>query len=394
MNALVAVIRTALERAQVVVLSGGLGPTADDLTRQALASAIGRPLVTDPSALRHIRDLFTRRGREMPERNVVQAEFPEGCDVVFNPHGTAPGIHFAGPRNGDSARHLFALPGVPAELKQMWGSSVEPLLSEIVGDRRQVIRHRVIRCFGAGESDIERRLPDLVRRGRHPAVGITASRATISLRVTAESDSPENCLAIMEPTVATIYECLGTLVYGEGDDTLQDVVGRLLGRHGFRLATAEWGTHGLLASWLAETKEDAATQNGEPLSTSTPPDDNQRDVFPGSVVIGTRHALEGLLAIPASKGDSGPEGTARLVADMATRVRDRLGADLGLAVGPRPQEPSVGRAPGEIQLALATPDGVIPASFNFAAHPAIRQQLAAKQALNLARLWLLERGNA
>jgi len=316
MDAIVSVVRTALERTDVVVVSGGLGPTADDLTRQALATVADCPLVRNSDVLEHIRNLFARRGREMPQRNEVQAEFPAGSDVIVNPFGTAPGIHIAAPR-GDAGRtcQIYALPGVPAELKQMWTDSVEPEVIAMLGGNRRVIRHRSIRCFGAGESDIEQRLPDLVRRGRKPSVGITASRATISLRVTADGTTSEECFAAMEPTVATIYECLGTLVYGEGDDELQDVVNRLLEQQQMRLSTAEWGTQGLLARWLA-----SASQTG----------------FCGGVVIGNGTALGDFLGIKEPVDDTDPASVAHVVGKMATQVRDTLQADLGLAVGPVP----------------------------------------------------------
>ena len=153
-------------------------------------------------------------------------------------------------REGRADVELFALPGVPAEMTEMWNASVAPAIAERLGPRRRVIRQREIRCFGAGESEIESRLPDLVRRGQDPLVGITASQATITLRVTAEGATVAECNAKIEPTVATIYDCLGPLIFGEGNDELQDAVACLLSDRGRTLATVEWGTAGLVASWL------------------------------------------------------------------------------------------------------------------------------------------------
>ena len=122
----VAVFRTAIDRADIVVATGGLGPTADDLTREAIAAAAGVELVQDDAALAHIRNLFARRSREMPERNMLQAQFPRGSRVVPNPHGTAPGIDLTVPRSCGPPCRVFALPGVPAEMFAMWNDNRRP----------------------------------------------------------------------------------------------------------------------------------------------------------------------------------------------------------------------------------------------------------------------------
>ena len=256
------VFRRAIGRADLIVATGGLGPTADDLTRQALAQATGRPLKLDPEALEYIRAMFARRSRPMPPQNELQAMFPAGSRVVRNPHGTAPGIDLEVPREGRTPCRVICLPGVPAEMIEMWHDSVAATIAGFVGGGRRVIRRRKINCFGAGESQIESMLPDMIRRGRQPTVGITASKATISLRIAAEGATEEECYAAMEPTVATIRQCLGTLVFGEEDDELQHAVVRLLRERGKTLATAECGTTGLVAQWLAGVEGSADVFRG------------------------------------------------------------------------------------------------------------------------------------
>ena len=245
------VFRRAIDRSDIVIATGGLGPTADDLTREALAVAVGRPLVVFPEALEHVRSIFARRKREMPKSNERQAQFPEGSRVIPNPNGTAPGIDLEAPRSDGGRCRFFALPGVPAEMRDMWHGTLLAELRAIVPGGRVIVR-RNIKCFGAGESQLESMLPDLIRRGRVPQVGINASRATIILRIVAEGESEEACQAQIEPTLAEIHRCLGTLVYGEGDDELHDAAIRLLRERGKTVSSAEIATGGLTAQWLAK----------------------------------------------------------------------------------------------------------------------------------------------
>ena len=251
----------AMARADVVISTGGLGPTADDLTREAIANAASSPLELDAAALAHIEGLFALRGREMPPANKVQAMFPRGSTVIPNPHGTAPGIDLPG-RSGKVGRgRVFALPGVPAEMKEMWPASIVPALRAL-GAGAKTTQHFRLKCFGIGESDLERKLPDLIQRGRHPSVGITVHQATITLRVTATGDSPDECRNLMQPTLNTIQACLGDLVFGEEDDELQHVVARMLDGREQTLATVEVGTLGTVGRWMRELPNTSCYRGG------------------------------------------------------------------------------------------------------------------------------------
>jgi nicotinamide-nucleotide amidase len=367
----VEVFRRALDRADLVVSSGGLGPTADDLTREAVSQAVGAELVMNQDAMDHIKGLFARRRYRMPERNVVQAMFPRGSRMVPNPHGTAPGIDMDVPRDDRKPARLLALPGVPAELRDMWQGTVEPAIVSWLGADRRFIRHRLIRCFGAGESPIEKMLPDLIRRGRVPTVGITASKATITLRITAEGPTPEACYEAMEPTVATIRECLGDLVFGEGDDELHDVVVRMLRERRKTLATVECGSGGILAEYLSEADPEMQTYLGGTIARHP----NVRAQVAG--IEQSRTAAENL------------EGEA-IVQAMALGCREEYDSDYALALGPFPQGDDDASPPGKVHFALAGPEGVATKSSLFAAHPDIRTPLAVKQALNLLRLTLMK----
>lgn len=245
MDAIVTAFRTAIERADVVFASGGLGPTADDLTRAALAQAVGVELEFFPEAYEHTKNLFARRGRPMPEQNRSQAISPKGTRHIPNPDGTALGVDLTVVREGRSPCRVFCVPGVPAEMR-VCRQSIDRTLREELGLGRRKIVHRKIHCFGAGESQIEAMLPDLIRRGRIPQVGITANDGSISLRMMAEGDSSAECAEQIEPTARIIYDTLGSLVYGEGEVTLADVVVSQLREQQASLSVLEIGVAGCI----------------------------------------------------------------------------------------------------------------------------------------------------
>ncbi len=248
LSAMVEVLQMAVNRSDLVIITGGLGPTLDDLTRQALAVLAGVELVLHQESLDIIRGMFEKRKRVMPERNVIQAMFPEGSEILPNRRGTAPGIWLELPRAGKTPCRLAALPGVPSEMKLMFREEVLPRLS---GSGR-VIRRARINCFGVGESDAEERLGDVTARGRDPEVGITAHEGTITLRITAEGETALECQQKIAETKAIIQDRMGLLVFGEEDEELEHILVSMLKQRGLTLATAESGTGGLLAHWLTD----------------------------------------------------------------------------------------------------------------------------------------------
>jgi nicotinamide-nucleotide amidase len=297
----------------------------------------------------------------MPERNRIQAMFPSAGEPIANPNGTAAGIYLSLARPGQSNVHVFVLPGVPAEMREMWFGSLKPQLQELLGPQRTIFVHRRIKCFGAGESELEQMLPGLTERGRTPMVGITVHRATITLRVTAQGATVGECQTVMDPTIDVIRECLGPLIFGEEDDELQDAVLRLLERQHSTLATVEIATQGLVARWLAT----ANSASNLYLGGKIVPPEVWRRANPDVLDISTR------------------------VAEMASQVRCEFHADYGLAIGPVPASTDDG-SPPRIEFALATPQSVIRESKPFASHPDIRLSLAGKHALNLTRLSLAD----
>jgi len=340
--------RVAASRADLVIATGGLGPTADDLTRDVLAAIAGVPLDLDPEALAVVEGRFARRGVSMPDSNRRQALFPRGCRVVANPDGTAPGIDLdVGVGAGRPCR-IIALPGVPAEMKRMWRETVGPAVAALVPGGGTIVQRR-IKCFGAGESAIEALLPDLIRRGRDPLVGITAHEATITLRITARGPDGAACRTAIAADERTIRGCLGDLVFGVEDDELEDAVIRAVAAGGLTLASAEVGTQGRVAQLVAQ----AGARHG------------------GSVVAGG-------LVLPDVHGEEGAAAATRL----AERARREFGATLGLGVG--------GVRPGEagrtvIDVAVVGPFGIRPAEHTLGGGADLAAARAAKSAIDLVR---------
>jgi len=228
--------------------------------------------------------------------------------------------------------------------------------------------HHCVRCFGVGESDLEAMLPDMIRRGRVPSIGITVSGATITLRITAEGKSAAECRAAMEPDLATIHRCLGTIEYGEGEDELHEVVLRLLRERGQTLATAEGGTGGMISHWLAADASFAEQYRG------------------GIVAASARDLCRLASAAPAHQDAIWNDSDA---AALAGELRVKMETDWALVVSPFPQSAGDANSLPAAWLALAGPSGTRVKQASLAAHPEIVLPRAAKTALNMLRLALM-----
>jgi nicotinamide-nucleotide amidase len=364
----IAAFRLAGQRARLVLVTGGLGPTLDDLTREVLARVAGVDLVFHEPSWEHIREMFARRKRPMPDRNRVQAMLPAGAQAILNPNGTAPGMWMP---IGNA--QFVCMPGVPTEMFAMFHDWVKPRLLEL-GFAHGVRLQRKINTFGSGESHIEEKLLDLTRRGHLPEVGITASDATIALRIIGTAPTRAEALAQIAPVEEIIRARLGKLVYGVDEEELQDVVLRLLAEKHLSIATAESVTAGLVAHRLGQV-------SGASL------------YLRGGIVAYDSRVKVALLGVPQSLIDGHGVLSAPVVEAMAVGCRTKLRSDLavstvGLAgpAGGSPEKPV-----GLVYVGLAWEGGITSTSFNWAGTRQEIQSRTAKLALNAVRLHLLER---
>jgi len=243
-DAIVRALDLACYDADVIIATGGLGPTDDDLTRQAMAKFLGVELELHNDLLEKIKHFFNHLNRPMPERNKIQAYIPAGATALPN-IGTAPGV-----RAESKGKLFYALPGVPMEMKRMFEESLLPDLKQFADGQAVVVRK--LKCFGAGESTIAELLGNAMERGRNPLLNCTVTSGIITLHIVAEAESETQAQAMANRQEKSLRSTLGELVYGTGDQSLEQVVGEALARQAKTLAVAESCTGGLLAKLLTD----------------------------------------------------------------------------------------------------------------------------------------------
>lgn len=234
------VVKLALSRSDLVILSGGLGPTQDDITKEIVASVLGLPLYEDEASRKNIESYFDKRGRQMPANNIKQAMIPEGAKILANNNGTAPGVFI-----DKDGKKVILLPGPPVELKAMWEESVEPLLSKFVNAS---IYSQTVKVCGRSESRIAEELADLIEKSGDVTVAPYAKCCEVHLRVTARAEDEKSAKKLVKPVVKEIKSRLGDCVYTTHEDvTLESAVVDLLLAKELTVTTVESCTGGLLA---------------------------------------------------------------------------------------------------------------------------------------------------
>jgi len=323
----------ALERADAVIVCGGLGPTQDDITRDVIAEVMGVPLIRDEAIEVKIRAMFGTRGRDMPANNLRQADVPEGASVMAQQPGTAPGLVCP---IGDKV--IYAVPGVPYEMKEMVEGTVLADLARRAG-LSSVIRSRTLRTWGQSESGLAEMLADRIDELDglgNPTIAFLASGIEgLKVRITAKADDDASAEAILDTEEAVLLPIIGEFVFGRDDETMESVVLDLLRRRGLTLAVAESVTGGLIMARLTDIP-------------------GASEVLRGGVVAYASAVKFAVLGVP-----EGPVVTPETAKAMAEGVRRELGADVGLGVtgvaGPDEQE---GQRVGTVHLGIALGDAV------------------------------------
>lgn len=349
-------------RADILITTGGLGPTCDDLTKVAVAQAFGKELVYHEPSAQRIRERFAARGTPVTENNFQQAMVPEGCTVLDNDWGTAPGVAFA-----SGGTHVLMLPGPPRECEKMFRHRALPYLQKLSDG---VIASRTVKTFGIGESAAEALLRDLMNALHNPTLAPYAKPTGTELRITAHAPTREEALRLIAPVEEQVKAILGDKVIGVDVDSLEEVCFALLKDRGLTVGTAESCTGGLMAKLLTDLPGSSA-------------------VFRGGVVSYTDAVKRGLLGVPEAMLAQYGAVSPQVAQAMAQGARAALGCDLALAAtgvaGPDPDDR--GNPIGLVYLALAWEGGcqVVPFRAGTQAERERVRRMAAWTGLDLIR---------
>lgn len=359
---IVEILRRAWSRSDIIIITGGLGPTDDDLTRESIAELLGEQMAVNPDLERELREAFARLKVAMPEHNIKQATLIPSSEALPNPIGTAPGWWVE-----SDGRIIVAMPGVPAEMRLMWEDQALPRLrSRHTG---AIIVSRTLKVIGKGESAVEEMIRDFVSSA-NPTVATYAKPDGIHVRITAKAPSEGEAREMIGAMEAKLRGILGTYVYGADDDTLEGAVGRLLTERGLTLAVVESCSGGYLANMITETPGASRYFKGGLVAYS-----NEAKIKWG--------VSEALIALHGAIS----EEVARA---MASAAREQLGADIGIGItGVAGPEQAEGKPVGLVFVALDYQGSVTSTSGTHRATRTDIKRIAATRALNLLRRTLL-----
>ena len=358
-------VALAKSRADIIITTGGLGPTCDDLTKNVLAEAFGKQLVFHEPSAERIRSYFTRTKRPMTENNLQQAMLPEGCTVLENDWGTAPGCAF----EADGV-HVIMLPGPPSECRPMFHYRAKPYLQSL---SEGVIASHTLKLFGIGESSMEAQLREQMNEMTNPTLAPYAKEGECELRVTAKAENDEQAQKLLKPTVEQIKNLFGSKVYGVDVASMEQVVQSLLEEKGMTIGVSESITGGLLAKRLTDLP-------------------GVSRVFKGGIVSYTNEVKQAVLGVSEEMLNEYGAVSAPVAQAMAEGARKVLGVDIALsATGVAgPDQDDRGNEVGTAFVAIATPDGSYVRALNLGNRP-MRERLrtqTAHHAFDLARRYL------
>ncbi len=320
-------IRDALRRADAVILTGGIGPTQDDITREAICAATGRTMLHSEEYAQSLRRLWEELGRTFPISNLRQADYPDGATMIENPKGTAPGIALE-----HEGKWIFAIPGVPEEMTYLLDTEILPRLRESAGLAR-LVKSRLIRTWGLAESTVGEMLADLFEASTNPSIAFLASGGEIKVRVTAGGADDAEVEELIAPVEAEVTRRLGSAVFGVDDQTIEMVLHQQLRARAWTIGTAESATAGLVSARLA----------GIPGAS---------EILRGAVVAYAEDIKENLLGVDVGDGVVSEE----VALAMAGGVRRLLGCDVAIAVTGSAGPESLEQPVGTMVVAIETPE--------------------------------------
>jgi len=356
----------AIARSNIVLTTGGIGPTEDDLTREAVSEVFRRPLQFQPHLMEQIEALFKRRGFRMAENNRKQAFIPEGAIPVENPKGTAPGF-IVEYQNGA----LISIPGVPSEMEYLLETVVLPYLRRRFKQEHRIIQYRVLRACGLGESAIGHQIRDLMKQNQNPSVGTLASIGDIKIRITAHADHPLEASSLIEGMENEIRSRLGSLIYGVDDETLHGNVARVLEGQDLSLSVVEPFTGGIISSKITST----GTKS-----------------FIEGIILPTERAQSQFLKVSMDEMKALQGDPRQLTSRLASKVRDEYGTDLGLAVyGRMNEEQRAGECRVETFYAISSFQGIETQPYVLGGELSVIRERASIIALDMLRKYLMKK---
>lgn len=353
-------IRLAMRRSDAVVVTGGIGPTQDDLTREALCLATGLEMEFSEEYAQHLREWWDKRGRVMPESNLRQAQHPVGSELLMNPKGTAPGLALE-----HDGTLVFCVPGVPAEMEHLVSEEVVPRILARSGETA-VLESLVLRTWGRSESDIADLLDDVYQSSTNPSLAFLASSGEIKIRISAKAGDRQTARALMEPMESEVRSRLGPSVFGTNDETIERVLLRLLVDLDYTIGTAESMTGGLVASALTSLPGSSA-------------------VVRGGLVAYDAELKQKLLGVE----DTTSVVTMDVAEQMARGGRELLGADVVVSVTGSAGPVALEQPPGTIIIGLSTPQHTQARQMRMVGDRERVRTYATTAALHLTRLGLI-----
>ena len=362
-------IQGALSRADVLVITGGLGPTTDDLTREAIAKALGVELEFHEELAATLRGFFKNRDIQMVETFLRQAYVPAGARAFDNPAGTAPGVLW-----DKDGKLIFAVPGVPKEMRAMMQGTIIPTLLEKSGGTRKIIVSRVLRTFGVGESGLADEVEDILTSATNPTVApLIFGNTEVHLRMTAKATNEAEATQLLDAMEDRLRERVGRHIFGRDDQHLPQVLVDMLSARASTVSVAESLTGGWLGSSLTEATGCSA-------------------VFLGGVIAYSPFIKEEVLGVSAADVEKYSVVSEQIAAQMATGVQKAMNSTYGLSTtGEAGPDPATAHPVGTVYIGLAHPGGVNVEKKQFHGDRESIRKRAALAALDILRRWILER---